>query len=161
MMKNDTSIIYVLELEDGYFYVGKTKNLERRIQEHKSGEGSSWTKLHPFVCLLETIKGDALVEDMMVKKYMLTEGIEKVRGGSYSTTRLTQTQTETLSRELRGATDVCFRCGRSGHFVNKCYAKTHINGTAIEEAKCLRCGRNNHTASKCFAKIHADGSHIK
>lgn len=30
---------------------------------------------------------------------------------------------------------VCFRCGRSGHFVGSCYAKTHLDGTRLPRGR--------------------------
>jgi type I restriction enzyme R subunit len=38
--------MYVLQCADGSFYTGSTNNLERRIEEHKSGEGAKFTKEH-------------------------------------------------------------------------------------------------------------------
>ena len=41
--------IYVLELEDGKYYVGKSENPENpynRIQIHFKKNGSEWTKFH-------------------------------------------------------------------------------------------------------------------
>lgn len=40
------SYIYILELENGNYYVGKTDGLEKRLEQHFSGQGSEWTKLH-------------------------------------------------------------------------------------------------------------------
>lgn len=48
--------IYVLALENGFFYVGKTYNLARRLEEHKEMKGSLWTKKHKFIELYETIE---------------------------------------------------------------------------------------------------------
>lgn len=30
---------------------------------------------------------------------------------------------------------LCFRCGRSGHFVGSCYAKTHLDGTRLPRGR--------------------------
>jgi DNA primase len=38
--------VYVLRLEDDCFYIGFSRNLDRRIKEHFSGNGSVWTKKH-------------------------------------------------------------------------------------------------------------------
>ncbi len=43
--------VYVLELDNGKKYVGQTNNLERRIQEHKSGR-SRFTRKYTVVRLL-------------------------------------------------------------------------------------------------------------
>ncbi|MBN2262660.1 MAG: DEAD/DEAH box helicase family protein, partial [Prolixibacteraceae bacterium] len=36
--------MYILQCADGSFYTGSTNNLQRRIEEHKSGEGAKFTK---------------------------------------------------------------------------------------------------------------------
>lgn len=36
--------VYILRCRDGSFYVGSTKNLERRIKEHQLGRGGRYTK---------------------------------------------------------------------------------------------------------------------
>jgi len=130
-MEGEGFIIYVLQLQDDCFYIGKTKDLDRRVEEHKRGEGSAWTKLHPVVKLKETFNGDSYSEDRLVKNYMQIYGIDKVRGGSYSQIELSSETITFLIREIRGATDCCFRCGRSNHFIKNCYAKTDVNGNSL------------------------------
>ena len=63
--------------------------------------------------------------------------------------------------------DLCLRCMRSGHFANKCYAKTTVDGNLIESEtdtdtdseieNCDRCGRNGHSIDDCYAKKTVDG----
>ena len=36
--------VYVLELEDQKYYVGKSSLKDERIQRHRNGYGSAWTK---------------------------------------------------------------------------------------------------------------------
>jgi predicted GIY-YIG superfamily endonuclease len=36
--------IYILKLKENKYYIGKTKNIEKRWNEHLSGEGSGWKK---------------------------------------------------------------------------------------------------------------------
>lgn len=115
--------IYCLRLEHGCYYVGRTTNLEKRLQEHSAGNGSAWTKLHPMICL-ETKKDncDVYDEDKYVKKTMQQAGIDKVRGGSYSQVKLTDEQLMVLQQEFRTVGDRCFKCGQSGHYANACLA---------------------------------------
>ena len=35
---------YILECSDGSYYVGSTKNLEKRFSQHNAGEGAEYTK---------------------------------------------------------------------------------------------------------------------
>jgi len=36
--------MYILRCNDGTYYTGSTKDLERRIQEHQEGNGANYTK---------------------------------------------------------------------------------------------------------------------
>jgi putative endonuclease len=44
--------VYILSLNNGQFYIGRTKNLIRRLKEHKSGQERTTSKYLP--CALET-----------------------------------------------------------------------------------------------------------
>jgi putative endonuclease len=36
--------VYILRCSDKSYYTGSTTNLEKRLDEHRNGEGSEWTK---------------------------------------------------------------------------------------------------------------------
>ena len=38
--------VYVLELEDDRFYVGRATNFPKRVKGHIEGRGSFWTKMY-------------------------------------------------------------------------------------------------------------------
>jgi putative endonuclease len=38
--------MYILKCANDMFYTGSTKNLERRLKQHQSGEGANFTKKH-------------------------------------------------------------------------------------------------------------------
>lgn len=119
--------IYVLRCEGDRFYVGKTSDVDARVQQHTLGTGSAWTKRYPPLFIERTYENmSAFDEDRITKELMATYGIDKVRGGSYVTMTLSDAQVNAVRRELRMAQNLCVRCGRSGHFVTKCYAKTEI-----------------------------------
>lgn len=70
--KNDDSEkIYVLECENGKFYVGRSRNLPERLSQHFQGNfGAVWTRLHkPLNCVHIETCPDPLLEDMVVKQY--------------------------------------------------------------------------------------------
>ena len=103
-----TTNIYILELQDGCYYVGKSDNPIKRFQEHLNGSGSAWTRKHHPVKLLETIQNaSAFDEDKYTKIYMSKYGINKVRGGTYTAIDLTEEQEDLLRNELRASTDKC------------------------------------------------------
>ena len=75
-------IIYVLALENDKYYVGKTCNLARRLDEHYNGDGAAWTKLYkPVKCLATHVSSSKFDESVVTKEWMLTKGINNVRGG--------------------------------------------------------------------------------
>ena len=38
--------MYILRCSNGQYYVGSTYNLDKRLEEHQSGEGALFTKKH-------------------------------------------------------------------------------------------------------------------
>jgi len=122
-----TTNIYVLKLQGGKYYVGKSNDVIGRYQQHMSGQGSAWTKKYKPMSLLEC-KSDMspFEEDKVVKEYMSKYGIDNVRGGAYVQVDLDKVQMEALTRELRGGTDACNQCGQKGHFIRDCPNKNII-----------------------------------
>lgn len=113
-------IVYVLELDQGKFYVGRTDDLDRRLDQHRSGKGSAWTKMYKMIGVLETYEtGSRFYEDMITKEMMFKHGIDNVRGGSYPLV-VSDNQYQFISREIHGANDQCFKCG-GAHFARRCF----------------------------------------
>ena len=114
--------IYVLKLIQDKYYIGKTQhNVLIRYNKHIQGQGSQWTKLYKPVGIVEQFEtSDKFAEDTWTKKYMDFHGIDNVRGGSYANIVLTEWQTKALETELRTCNNLCFKCGKSGHFSSQC-----------------------------------------
>lgn len=47
-MKKWKWFVYIIECIDGLYYTGLTWNLEQRLEQHRSGKGSRFTKWHKF-----------------------------------------------------------------------------------------------------------------
>ena len=125
--------MYVLELEDGKYYVGSSDDPEKRFLDHVSGQGAAWTREHWPIRILKIIEGASVFEeDKVTKEYMAMYGIDNVRGGSYVLPTLPPEDKRSLKKEIWMANNLCTRCGRSSHFVKDCYAKTDACGDAIE-----------------------------
>lgn len=126
--------IYILRLRAGKYYIGKTKNVDKRWAEHTAGCGSGWTKKYPPVSLVKSVVSTSQFdEDRYVKEYMGKYGIENVRGGTYSNVVLDANCIAVLEKEIRHSKNLCVRCGRGTHFVKDCYATTDSDGEVIKE----------------------------
>ena len=152
-----TTNIYVLRLEGGRYYVGKSDDVKNRYQQHRNGLGSAWTRKYKPIVLEKTIENvSPFEEDKITKEYMSKYGIDKVRGGSYVEVELSGFHMDALNMEIWAAKDLCTKCGRPGHFVKDCYAKTNALGNKIEYDEedevwgCEYCDRTFTTESNCI-----------
>jgi predicted GIY-YIG superfamily endonuclease len=115
------SFIYVLECVKGKYYVGRTSNLERRLEQHKNGHGGAWTKKYPMVRLVEQFEAESgFDEDKTTLEYMETHKVDNVRGGTYCQIQLPDEQRLFIEQQMRTAQDRCSRCGSAKHFVARC-----------------------------------------
>ena len=113
--------IYILQLEQGKYYVGKTTNPAIRFKQHFGSSGSAQTNKYKPIKLLELIPNcDHYDEDNNTIKLMEIYGIDNVRGGSLCEIKLSDNNIITLNQIIKGATDKCFICGKTDHFANNC-----------------------------------------
>jgi len=122
---NEKTYIYKLELENDKKYIGKTNNVERRMNDHFSGYGAKVTKK------FKPIEGEVIdscngffssdLEQNKTEKYISKHGYDNVRGGSY-------TNSKTLKYNNNFNSKKCKRCGNIGHYMSSCYASYHIKG---------------------------------
>lgn len=123
----------MLLLEQGKYYVGKSDNVEKRFQRHVNGTGALWTRKYKPLHIEKIIETTSLFEeDKITKEYMARYGIHNVRGGSYVTEYLNGGQLEALKHEIWSAQNRCTRCGRKGHYINGCYARTDVDGYPLD-----------------------------
>jgi len=150
--------IYILQLEQGKYYIGKTTNPSFRIDKHFSSDGSFWTKKYKPVSVLGLIPNcDAFDEDKQTIKYMEKYGINNVRGGSFCEIKLSDNNIITLNQMIKGVTDRCYICGKDDHFANECkkhsVKKTKIpveNSNANEKCDCPTSFFSSHRRGKCL-----------
>lgn len=145
--------IYILELVNGKYYVGKTINPDRRIEEHLNLNGSEWTKIYKPVRIIDIIEIiDEFDEDKHTLATMRKHGIDNVRGGSFSQCILSDSMRNTIITMLRTDSDLCYICGGPGHFAKQC---NHSRIIAISDdkgdklCKCVSSWVSKHKVKNC------------
>ena len=104
-------VLYVLELAGNKWYVGTTTQTPReRLNAHKRGAGSAWTRAHPVKrmkeCEIVETATAGLKETCKTLELMQIYGVENVRGGTYCQKTLSQDQLNAINKELEYDTRV-------------------------------------------------------
>ncbi|WP_010499993.1 GIY-YIG nuclease family protein [Paenibacillus elgii] len=90
---NKRYVVYAYELQDGYYYVGQTDNMDQRKKEHGTKKGASWTDIHkpisdPIIIYkdIASLYKTLQLETKITLQYMKKYGWRNVRGGKFSNT---------------------------------------------------------------------------
>ena len=152
-------IIYILELNNSKYCIGKTDNFENRLQQHISKKGSKWTKKYKFIKLIDKINSNDSFDEMKYTLiYMSKYGIENVRGGPWCEINLDKEEIKYINKYINSLEDKCYICGSTNHIsknckergweCEKCGKKFKKKKNAIIHEKkcniweCEKCGKN-------------------
>jgi hypothetical protein len=113
--------IYILQLENNKYYIGKTENPYFRLNEHFSSFGSEWTNKYKPIYVIELLLNcDDFDEDKYTLIYMKKYGIDNVRGGSFCKLKLSDSEIKHIQKMINSATSKCYNCGNFGHYIADC-----------------------------------------
>lgn len=82
------NLVYVLELEGGNFYCGRSTSLNIRLAQHWTGGGSKWTRLHKPIKIIKVCMGGEAMERKVTLEMMREKGWQCVRGGPWCRVKL-------------------------------------------------------------------------
>jgi len=89
--------LYVLRLQGGNWYIGSSRDVEKRYkQHHTTSKGSKWTAKHKPIEIIETSDTHTAhdseackMEDDLTIQYAIKYCAQRVRGGGYSQVKIT------------------------------------------------------------------------
>ena len=123
---NSKYTIYILQLEQGKYYVGRTKHKEIRLKDHFSGRGCIFTRKYKPEKVLQTFYNcDEYDEDKYLFKVMDLYGIDNTRGGCFSSLSLSVNDRSYIEKRILGASDRCYHCKSPSHFMRECPERTY------------------------------------
>ena len=162
--------IYVLRLERGKYYVGKTTKNYKRIWQHIDGKGAAWTKKYPpkdgkeILSFRDGLKSSD--ENRITIEMMEKYGINNVRGGDWCRVKMPSKHLLELKKlvnsnkkkngkktiKISGIKGFCIRCRDSKDFdLEKpfclgCYRDWQYENDDYFEEYCHACGKfcNSH-----------------
>ena len=123
-----SSGVYTLQLNTDKYYVGKSENVEERINQHKtlSENSAKFVKDNNGVktqieLLTSDIEDLNLWEQQETLAQMLDKGFNNVRGWEFTSSNpLTYEECVSIKTLLFGSGDLCRKCGNPDHFASNC-----------------------------------------
>ena len=152
--------IYVLQLNNNKYYIGKTIDPQFRLENHFDSSGSAWTKKYKPIRIHELIPNCSNYDEQRItQKYMKKYGIDNVRGGPWCKLNLEKSEKDFIHTLILGENDKCYKCGSSDHFIKDCKTSLVTNINSLEKkpqqsgkSTCSYCGIFGHNENECYSK---------
>lgn len=126
-----TNGVYVIQCNNkNKYYIGKSENIENRINQHKSGIGAQFIKNNGGVYKQLNLITPNNTHDLGLREQqetiaqMLKNGFNNVRGWEFTSSNdLTYEECISIKTLILGSGDFCRKCGSSEHFAKDCENK--------------------------------------
>ena len=123
--------VYVFQCNNkNKYYVGKSDNVENRINQHNTGDGAKFVKNNGGVYKQLDLITPNNTEDLGLREQqetiaqMLVHGFNNVRGWEFtSSVDLTYEECVSIKTLILGSGDFCRKCGSTEHFIKDCENK--------------------------------------
>jgi len=97
-----TTCVFLVQLEQNYYYVGESIDPIKRLEELREGLGPAWTNYHKPIGIIETHPFKQVTDlDVYTKLYMRKYGFDRVRGGSFQDVVLRADQQAAIHEDLQ------------------------------------------------------------
>jgi predicted GIY-YIG superfamily endonuclease len=119
---NNTGV-YKLKLNNNKYYIGKSKNIKRRIWCHENDNGSYWTKqfhvINRGILITDENNGKFWeLEETLENMYLY--GINNVRGSMFTKFTLSREDKIKAAQLYCEMYDLCRKCGSDKHYIYNC-----------------------------------------
>jgi hypothetical protein len=139
-------LVYVLELADDCFYVGRANSDEAadaRVEQHKNGKGAEWTRRHVVLREQGRLRNAKLTdEDATVVELAVMHGVDKVRGGAFCTPDLSEEDARMLRKLVDSALGACYQCHTTAHCASECPFTLSMAAARGGDWECPDCGND-------------------
>ena len=111
--------VYVLKDSKGRVYVGKSADVKRRVEENKKGKGTTFLGegIRQAAPLTKGSTDDLESwERNETLAQMRRQGVSRVQGWMFTG----EVDRECAFRHVCEKFDLCRKCGRAGHFIDRC-----------------------------------------
>ena len=136
-MNMNTAGVYVLVLDNGTRYVGKSDNVNRRISQHLDPKASppslkrvAWCKkggtrrAYTEPPITKPNADLSVWEQNETIALMMKHGCDRVRGWEFTSCQpFGHLEYELFKKLAFSGNDLCRTCGNKGHFAKDCYAR--------------------------------------
>jgi predicted GIY-YIG superfamily endonuclease len=162
MNKKAPAYVYTLNLEGGRKYVGMTTNINQRMDQHFSGEGSAWTQKYAPVSIksikpAKDVDAAKKLETKMYFKMRDRHGTDMVRGAGH-TTSIEYDDDDTDDDSSDDAQYIaCQLCEKTFYSNVECRNHSCRDNRPKASVTCYRCGYHGHYATSCYASYHIRG----
>jgi predicted GIY-YIG superfamily endonuclease len=173
MSQQEKLYIYVLELVNNKYFVGKTNNLRLKLNEHNESRGIEWTKIHEPLHVLYIYESSNSFDELKTTLSMMRYAeINDVRGANFNEVKLRKDQITMIEEMLNSVPNCCTYRGSSKHSFVNCdisinsykyeFKKTKLSEQKSlidsSKVKCHRCMRIGHYDTYCWAKRCINGN---
>mmetsp|Transcript_14088 Transcript_14088/g.29622 ORF Transcript_14088/g.29622 Transcript_14088/m.29622 type:complete len:308 (-) Transcript_14088:293-1216(-) len=145
--------IYVLECENGKYYVGSTKNRRKRLREHNRRRGCKWTREHKPIRVLREYRRIPLkyllgMESRVTAELMLEFGVNNVRGSMFCSPREYHLgDIDALTKFLGHYNDLSYR--KVQQRLSQTLPLSPHQMRKRSNVKCFNCGETGHYSFEC------------